>query len=218
MLRLTGACEARSWSVDMGAGTGTEKEQLQRVSFDHVVEGKKVGVFVAMTAWVWAYEDYDDPTMSAEMRDSLHPVVLMIARWDGQNGFIGGFNDATDQLRKEMMEEAGANLSQRDLDDLHPLIAHEAEWIVVRLYHMNLGVISVADAKLIQARAAMAEHSVSEGSAGWRHLSDYGRGKGWETLRRGCLATAVGEELDALRDRIYENPPAGAWPKVSARK
>lgn len=186
------------------------EEDLREVGFDHEVEGKKRGVFVAVTAWVKAYEHYEDPTMSREMHEALHPMVLMVPRWDGQNGFVGGFDDGPEQIQKEAMEEAGLDMAA--LPRPVPLIAHETPWIIVRLYHVDLGELTEHEARVIQARAAMAEHAVAEGAASWRHLSNYRRGKGWETLRRGCLATAVGPELDALRARLYERAPEGAWP------
>lgn len=192
-------------------------DAVQEVPFGTIVEGKRVGAFVAVTAWAPIYADYDDPTMTAEYRASLFPMVLMIHRWDGAIGFVGGFldegNTIEEQARKEGVEEIGVTFDAR----LVPLVSHETKWMTVHLYHYDLcrdlgGITPTAAMRIVAGSAARAQHSVAEGNAFWAHLADYGRGKGWRRLRdSNVLSDAVGEELDAVRAWMYANAPEGAY-------
>lgn len=183
---------------------------LREVPFGAKIEGKRDGVFIAFTAWERIYENYDDPTMTPEYRASLFPLVLMMHRWDGAIGFVGGFVDKGRSIEEQAKIEADEEIGvDPDRIALHPLIAHEADRMVVNLYSMDVSVSYVYD--WIEA-AALADHSVAEGNAFWAHLADYGRGAGWERLRNSNnLSTAVGEELDAVRAWMYANAPEGAY-------
>jgi ADP-ribose pyrophosphatase YjhB (NUDIX family) len=183
---------------------------LREVPFGTKVEGKREGVFIAFTAWSRIYENYEDPTMTDEYRASLFPLVLMMHRWDGAIGFVGGFIDKgrsiEEQAEIEAEEEVGVD---RHKITLLPLIAHETDRMVVNLYRLDVSDDSVYG--WIE-EASLADHSVAEGNAFWAHLADYGRGAGWERLRNSnSLSTAVGEELDAIRAWMYANAPEGAY-------
>ena len=184
---------------------------LREVPFGTDVEGKRNGAFVAVTAWARIYENYDDPTMTAEYRASLFPLVLMVLRWDSTIGFVGGFveEDASIafQVRKEAIEEADINLPELAMK---PIVSHEADRIVVHLFGhaLNGGAeVPMRDLSEILARASRAEHATAEGNVFWAHLY----GKGWDRLRSANnLAVAVGEELDAVRAWMYASAPSGA--------
>ena len=186
--------------------------KVREVPFGTRVEGKRSGAFVAVTAWAPIYADYDDPAMSAEYRTALFPMVLMIHRWDGKVGFVGGFvddgNTAEEQARKEGLEEIGVRLDDR----LTPLVSHETAGMTTHLYRYDLrGITPTVAMRVIVGVAAQAELVVAEGHAFWAHLADYGRNRGWRTLRDASnLSDAVGEELDAVRAWMYANAPEGA--------
>lgn len=182
---------------------------LREVPFGTKVEGKRDGAFIVFTMWARIYENYDDPTMTEEYRNSLFPLVLMMLRWDGAVGFVGGFVESgrsiVEQALCEADEEVGVNTDEAPL---RPLVAHETDRMVVNLFQSD------ADGDPCEwiEMAAMADHSVAEGNAFWAHLADYGNGAGWERLRSSnSLSTAVGEELDAVRAWMYANAPKGAY-------
>lgn len=176
-------------------------------------EGFPEGVFVAMTAWSPIYRDYVDPKMSDEYRNALFPLVLMNVRWDGRIGFPGGFREdgmgVLDTAVKEASEEANVRVESAQLAHV---VTHQTAAIRVHLFRHDIGVRPRERLTAVLASASAAEHCVAEGSAVWVHLADYGRGKGFPALRAGgMLATAVGEELDALRVLMMADPPVGAY-------
>jgi hypothetical protein len=177
---------------------------VKKIRFGCGDPAKKRGVFAAITAVSRIYEGYEDPSMSAEDKQRLYPLVLMMQRWDGTIGFVGGFTDGRNPMM-QLVDEIYEELGMRDVkaSDFEPLVSHEAEDIIVDLYRCNVGkgptdVIPVRHLRRVIEGAAMAKHSISEGAAFWAHLVDYGRGRGFPALRRSSLATAVGEELDVL--------------------
>ncbi len=176
-------------------------------------DGFPEGVFVAVTAWAPLYADYDDPKMTAEYRAALFPVVLMNVRWDGRIGFPGGFREAgmgvLDTAVKEAREEVNMVVTASELAHV---VTHQTAAIRVHLFRCDLGVRTREQLTGILASAAWADHCIAEGSAAWVHLADYGRGKGYPALRAGgILATAVGEELDAVRAVMLADAPVGAY-------
>lgn len=210
---------------------------MREIKFDEMISsGKKRGAFLAITAWTPIYKYYDAISISREARDALYPLVLMLKRWDGKEGFVGGFVEdhetTEDALVRETMEEAGV-LLQKFPDCLvmmdaaedecvltdrrvTPLIAHEADAMAAYLYHLPLGVVDAENLRRIMTNAARtAEHIFSEGCLLFEHLGDYGREKGWEKLHHSnTLSPMVREELEILRDTLYASAPPGAWPKI----
>lgn len=177
---------------------------VKQIEFGGGDPAKKRGVFVAITAVSRIYEGYDDPSMSTEDKQRLYPLVLMMQRWDGTIGFVGGFTDGRNPMR-QLVDEVHEELGAKDVKafDFVPLVSHETDDIIVDLYRCNVGnyptdVIPVSHLRRVIECAAMAKHSISEGNAFWAHLVDYGKDRGFPALRRSSLATAVGEELDAL--------------------
>lgn len=182
---------------------------MNELPFGTQVKGKSEGVFVAITARSDIYRDYEDEKMSAEYRAAKYPLVLMMNRWDGKIGFVGGFREGDESLedcaRHELAEEAG-------IVDLPParlrgLCTHEAEKIVVHLFHVDLGDLSKDALRAFLHAAVKAPHAIAEGSAFWAHLGDYGRGKGLHTLLgASTLALAVKEELEAVLGELGLGP------------
>lgn len=193
--RVLGACGARR------AGP------VRRVPFGGGDPSKRRGAFVAITARSRIYEGYDDPSMGDDQRAALHPMCLMVMRWDGNVGFVGGLTEGRpplEQLCVEMAEECG--FEPRDVGGMEPIVSHEADSIVVDLWRYDLGVVPKSVLHSILARAASAEsakHAIVEGCAFWAHLADYGGGRGVGALRGAWnLSTAVGEEIDAVLDSM----------------
>jgi hypothetical protein len=174
---------------------------LKKLPFGTQVEGKKNAVFVALTAKCKIYLDYNDPSMPPEDRAKAYPFVVMMQRWDGHCGFVGGFQEEgqsfLDCAKAELREEI-AFVETSD-DAFEPVCAHELDRLVVHMYQLDLGEVPMTTLRKILADAAHAEHSCSEGNPTWIHLADYGRGKGLPaTLASNTLASAVKEELEIL--------------------
>ncbi len=180
-------------------------EAPKELQFGTEVEGKANAVFVALTVESDIYRDYEDPKMTPEYRAEFFPLVLMVERWDGKTGFVGGFQEPgqtfADTAKAELLEEVGINpdnfFGERLI--LQPSCTHELPKIVVHLFKAALGRRPISTLRSVLAIASMAPHSIAEGCAKWAHLKDYGKSKGVETLlASNVLASAVKEELETL--------------------
>lgn len=178
----------------------------KELPFGTEISGKRNGVFVAITVESQIYKNYHDPNMTEEYKNAYYPLVLMVERWDGKTGFIGGFQEPGmglfETALKELAEEA-------NIDDgfvapqFVPVCAHELEWLVVHMYHVHLGKQPTSILKDFISHSTDAEHCVSEGCLKWVHLADYGKGKGLHTiLSSNVLASAVKEELEVIVNRL----------------
>lgn len=181
---------------------------VKELPFGTQIEGKKNGVFVAITTESQIYKNYHDPNMTEEYKNAYYPLVLMVERWDGKTGFIGGFQEPNMSLYetvvKETVEEAGIKEGFVE-PQFVPVCAHELEWIVVHMYHINLGKQPLDILRAFLSEGSMAEHCISEGCLKWVHLADYGKNKGINTLLgSNVLASAVKEELEVILKRLSE--------------
>lgn len=153
---------------------------IREIPFGTAVAGKRQAVFVAFVTWSMIYESYDDPSMTSEYRASSFPMVLMMFRWDGSIGFVGGFleegRSIHEQAVEEVREEIGISVLREELIDF---ISHETDDMVVHLFRYELPAMLM---KNMLSLAAKAQHSISEGTAVWAHLADYSRGAGWQRV------------------------------------
>lgn len=181
------------------------------IPFEHPCEGLREGAFVAVTAWAKIYADYTEGGMSDDARARLYPLVLMLHRWDGRVGLLGGFVDAPSpplaQAIKEAHEEAGMTLVA---SSLQPLVAHRTDTLVLRLFHAPLGVQPVAALRAVLRGAIEAPHALSEGGVFWAHLASYGGRKGFGWLRDAPMPAATREELTRVRETLFAHAPEGA--------
>lgn len=174
--------------------------EVTELPFGTPVEGKNEGCFLVLTARAKVYETYEH--VPQETRDTPHRVVLMVARWDGCLGFPGGKREKgetlIEALRREALEEVNFDLG--DLEPV-PMCTHNLvnSKFVVHAMLIDLGDVEVSVLKDISRRAVDAQHYLSEGTAFWLHVADYGRGKGFPSAVNGLKpASAVHEELQAL--------------------
>ena len=180
----------------------------KQVPFGTTVPGKKNAAFVVITMKSTVYENYDDPNVDKNQQVNL---AVMVHRWDGCQGFIGGMVDQGESLRdaamREMMEEI--NLDIVSADQLEPLASHELDRLVVHAFHCDLGLRPTSFVRKLFADAVLAEHSIAEGVAIPVHLETYKWGKGLpRTLASNTLASAVKEELELVCDKLKIKRPA----------
>ncbi len=175
---------------------------VKTLPFGTTVEGKKNGAFLALTFKSKIYKGYDDPSVDEEQMVDL---VFMNHRWDGLQGFIGGFVDGGETLEecaiREAKEEINIDVSGLKLE---PLCTHELDRVVVHLYHLPYGEIDVSALKALLTSTMGAKHLVAEGNPILMHLKTYDKwGKGLKnTINSNTLASAVKEELEALCKKL----------------
>lgn len=180
----------------------SKQNTIREVPFGTTIKGKKNGAFLAISFKSKLYKDYNDPQVDP---NQIVDLVLMVNRWDGLQGFIGGFVDEGESLeecvRREVEEEA--NLDLTDLT-LEPLCSHELDRVVVHLFHLEVGMADPEFLRDLLSYTAQAKHAVTEGNLVYTHLKTYDeKGRGLKnTLNSNMLASAVKEELLVLTNRL----------------
>ncbi len=182
---------------------------MRTVDIKRGVPGKKKAAFVIFYCLDWKpwknYREADE-----ERRELTIPTCIMINRWDGMIGFIGGKVDKGESfeeaIRREVWEEIGHNLTLR----LEPIVAHDIGSITTHAFAVN---ISQDEIIHLQRDAALSEDFGSEVTGVFLpHLIDYdsstkSRKGGVVELYKSSMAPSVREELThfLLKKKIFTN-------------
>lgn len=121
----------------------------------------KEAVFVAFTTKHTIWENYHETT--DEGRKFEVPLVLMIQRWDGCKGFIGGNVDEDETLltalAREVKEESNFVMSEAEFLLLKPVCSHQTDHNVTHLFTVEISFERMRE--LIQ-KSMNATHFMSE--------------------------------------------------------
>lgn len=160
------------------------------------------GVFVAFHLKSKLYEGYKSVPASVQEKD--FGQVLLLQRWDGKMGFVGGLVDEGEDLvtsaKRECMEEINFDFDLLNYLELKPVCTHQIkDDMNVHLYSVEID----ADLKkMILDNAPMAEDYNAEvcGVVFQQIFTRKGRGIE-EFLENAYLAPAVKEELEVLIEK-----------------
>lgn len=159
---------------------------------------QKEAVFVAFTTTHTIWENYHETT--EEGRQFEVPLVLMVQRWDGCKGFIGGNVDEGETLltalSRELKEEANFVMSEDEFLSLSPVCSHKTEKNVT---HLFTGEISFTRMKQLIANSVKSEHFMSE-IVGLLPIPfvNYPHKKSFDTFIKDQFAATVKEEIKEL--------------------
>ena len=165
---------------------------MKTIEFDKKINGKRQAAFVTLYAldskpWL-NYQGLPD-----EKRQRVVPTCVMINRYDGKMGFVGGFVEPKESLeeavRREVKEEIGYSISL----PLKEVVAHELDNITTYSFALKLPYLELLR---IQQEALKAPHFGSELTGVFlAHLYDYGGQRGLVNLMGNNLAPSVREEM-----------------------
>lgn len=159
---------------------------------------QKEAVFVAFTTKHTIWENYNETT--EEGRQFEVPLVLMVQRWDGCKGFIGGNVDEGETLltalSRELKEEANFVLSEDEFLSLIPVCSHKTENKVTHLFTVEISYVRM---KELIANSVKAEHFMSE-IVGLLAIPfvNYPHQKSFDNFIKDQFAATVKEEVKEL--------------------
>ena len=103
-------------------------------------ENQKQAVFVALTTESQVWKNYEG--ISEEAKQTVIPLVLMLQRWDGQQGFVGGEVEEGESLKdaveRECFEEIGLMLNESELKSAKLVSSHQTEKQVTHLMAISI--------------------------------------------------------------------------------
>lgn len=161
-------------------------------------ENMAQAVFVALVSESKVWKDYEG--ISAEARETVVPLVLMLQRWDGVKGFVGGEVEAGESLKeavvRECQEEIGLVLNASEIAAARLVSSHQTNSRVTHLM-----AVEVSSERMVEAvkGAAGAEHFMSETvSVMPVHFINYSHKKAFDNFIQNNFASTVKEEIADL--------------------
>lgn len=161
-------------------------------------ENMAQAVFVALVSESKVWKDYEG--ISAEARETVVPLVLMLQRWDGMKGFVGGEVEAGESLKeavvRECQEEIGLVLNASEIAAARLVSSHQMKSRVTHLM-----VVEVSPERMVEAvkGAADAEHFMSETVAVMPvQFMNYPHKKAFDNFIQNNFASTVKEEIADL--------------------
>lgn len=155
---------------------------------------KTEAVFIMAYAETDIWRNYDE--ISKEAQKTIVPLVLMLQRWDGKIGFIGGNvdigEDLTEAAVREFSEESGYALSSDQIKKLDFVCSHETQDLVTHLMAMKVTEYVLKD---IIINSHKAKHFMSEGTLFTTQMINYPHMKSFDNFMQNNLAITVKEQI-----------------------
>ncbi len=155
---------------------------------------KQEAVFVTIYTETPIWRNYEE--VSEESRKTVIPLVLMLQRWDGKIGFIGGNVDNSESLKdavvREVKEEAGFNIPIELIKDMELICSHETDINVTHLMGLK---VSEETYRNILINNHKAEHFLSEGTLFSVQMINYPHQPSFDNFMQNNFAPTVKEEI-----------------------
>lgn len=185
-------------------------------------ENQKEAIFIALTTESQVWKDYEG--LSEEVKKTVVPVVLMVQRWDGLQGFVGGEVEEGESLKdtveRECLEEIGFMLNDSELKSAKIISSHQTEKQVTHLMTLSISPELMEEAV---KGSKNAKHFMSEIVAVMPiHFINYPHKKAFDNFVKNNFASTVKEEMSDLIsalewDKKY-NLPTDFVPVESTQK
>lgn len=186
----------------------THRKPVTFVPEDFTDPAKRTAGFVALTVWCPLWPSHGPDSYVRK----LFPMVLLVQRWDGLIGFPGGMGKPGESPLEAAIRETAEEVNFSVMEKAEHRSCFVSDRVVGHLYHCHMGIRPKSFLVRVMERASAAVDFATEGCPFWANLADFGGGRGWGNLRAGSsLMTAVPEELDRVREFLYENAPLGIF-------
>lgn len=156
---------------------------------------KKQASFLAIYCEAKIWSHYSE--INEKSKETTVPLLLMIDRWDGCKGFIGGIVEEGETLIqaaiRELKEEMGYDLKNEDILSQEFISSHEMINLVT---HLTAIEVSFEKLKEIMASLVNAEHYLSEVSGvSAIQFINYPHKKSFDKFINSSFAPSVKEEI-----------------------
>lgn len=153
--------------------------------------------FIAIYCESNFYKNYEE--ISEEKRKSTIPLVLMLSRWDGKIGFIGGHIDEGETplscVIRELQEEIGYSLPEEFIHNVNFVCCHSLKNHKTYLYTLKVNEVTFRNILKGQHEAV---HYLAEGTAFASHFINYPHNPSFTYFMRNHFAPTVKEEIYEL--------------------
>lgn len=153
--------------------------------------------FIAIYCESNFYKNYEQ--ISEDKKNYVLPLVIMLNRWDGKIGFIGGnIDDNEDDLTcivRETEEEIGYTISQDLQKQIFFVCSHTYENKTTSLYALKVDETTFKEILKSQHNAL---HYLSEGTASAIHFVNYPHNASFDNFMQNNFAPTVKEEIFSL--------------------
>lgn len=162
---------------------------------------KEQAVFIMLYAETDIWRNYQEISESA--RKTIVPVVLMLQRWDGKIGFIGGNveegEDLLNAALREFKEEAGFVIKDEYLENIQLLCSHETKNLVTHLMGWK---VPEAVLREVLINNHKADHFMSEGTLFTTQMINYSHTNTFDNFMKNNFSPTVKEEIAVIIDKL----------------
>jgi U8 snoRNA-decapping enzyme len=155
---------------------------------------KKEAIFIMAYAETDIWRNYDE--ISPEAQKTIVPLVLMLQRWDGHIGFVGGNVDEGEDLTsaaiREFSEESGYALSSDQVKKLDFVCSHETDNLVTHLMTIKVTEYVLKD---ILINSHKAKHFMTEGTLFTTQMINYPHMRAFDNFLKNNFAVSVKEQM-----------------------
>lgn len=156
---------------------------------------KKQASFLAIYSEAKIWSSYNE--INEDEKQIVVPLVLMIDRWDGCKGFIGGIVEKNETLLqaaiRELKEEVGYDLHNEEILSQEFISSYEMDSLVT---HLTAIEVSFDKLKQIMSSLNNAEHYLSEVSGiSAIQFINYSHKKSFDNFINSVFAPTVKEEI-----------------------
>lgn len=162
---------------------------------------KQQAVFIMLYAETDIWRNYQEISETARTR--IVPVVLMLQRWDGKIGFVGGNVEKGEDLLvaalREFKEETGFDIKNEHLENINLLCSHETDKLVTHLMGFRVTESVLRDVLINNHKA---EHFMSEGTLFTTQMINYSHTNTFDNFMQNNFAITVKEEIAVVIDKL----------------
>jgi U8 snoRNA-decapping enzyme len=174
---------------------------IQKIEEKTNPNNKKQAVFIMAYSETDIWRNYHG--VSKEAQETIVPLVLMLQRYDGTIGFVGGqVDDGEDLLAsavREFKEETGYSLSSDQIRKFEFACSHETDKMVTHLMTIKVSEFVLKD---IIANSYKAEHFMSEGTLFTTHMINYPHMRSFDNFMKNNFAPTVKEEIMEVIEKL----------------
>lgn len=162
---------------------------------------KAQAVFIMAYSESDIWRNYQEIPESA--RSTIVPIVLMLQRWDGLIGFIGGEVEPGEDLLqaalREFTEESGYTIKDEHLESIQLLCSHETNSRVTHLMGFKVPEIIMREILMSNYKA---EHFMSEGTLFTTQMINYSHKATFDNFMKNNFSITVKEEVAQVIEKL----------------